>query len=92
MQGGQCFSSTKMPTCGIGVREKENRKGNSDVLKPQSERTQANSATEECILTQTLRIFAFPRIIQVLCSLPEERWPEVRRALLTACGFEQEPG
>jgi mRNA interferase MazF len=25
----------------------------------------------------------------VLCSLPEARWPEVRKALLTACGFEQ---
>ncbi len=23
----------------------------------------------------------------VLCMLPENRWPEVRRALLTACGF-----
>jgi mRNA interferase MazF len=22
-----------------------------------------------------------------LCSLPESRWPEVRRALLIACGF-----
>jgi hypothetical protein len=26
----------------------------------------------------------------VLGSLPEERWPEVRRALLTACGFDQQ--
>ena len=26
----------------------------------------------------------------VLCSLSGERWPEVRRALLTACGFEPE--
>ena len=26
----------------------------------------------------------------VLCSLSEDRWPEVRRALLTACGFDQE--
>jgi mRNA interferase MazF len=24
----------------------------------------------------------------VICALPEERWPEVRRALLIACGFE----
>ena len=24
----------------------------------------------------------------VLCSLPESRWSEVRRALLIACGFE----
>jgi hypothetical protein len=31
------------------------------------------------------------RFGSVLCSLPEERWPEVRRALLTACGFEEEP-
>jgi mRNA interferase MazF len=23
-----------------------------------------------------------------LCSLPQSRWPEVRRALLVACGFE----
>ena len=28
------------------------------------------------------------RIGPVLCSLPESRWPEVRRALLVACGFE----
>jgi len=28
------------------------------------------------------------RIGSVLCSLPESRWPEVRRALLLACGFE----
>ena len=27
------------------------------------------------------------RIGPVLCSLPESRWPEVRRALLVACGF-----
>ena len=27
------------------------------------------------------------RIGSVLCSLPESRWPEVRRALLVACGF-----
>ncbi len=26
----------------------------------------------------------------VLCRLPEGRWPEVRRALLTACGFDPE--
>jgi mRNA interferase MazF len=26
----------------------------------------------------------------VLCTLPEKRWPEVRRALLTACGFREE--
>ena len=33
------------------------------------------------------------RIGAVLCSLPEARWPEVRRALLIACGFaSQEPG
>jgi mRNA interferase MazF len=24
----------------------------------------------------------------VLCVLPDERWPEIRRALLVACGFE----
>jgi Growth inhibitor len=24
----------------------------------------------------------------LLCSLPERRWPEVRNALLLACGFE----
>ena len=28
------------------------------------------------------------RIGATLCSLPESRWPEVRRALLVACGFE----
>jgi mRNA interferase MazF len=28
------------------------------------------------------------RIGTVLCSLPEARWPEVQRALITACGFE----
>ena len=27
------------------------------------------------------------RIGTTLCSLPESRWPEVRRALLVACGF-----
>lgn len=27
------------------------------------------------------------RIGALLCSLPEERWTEVRRALLIACGF-----
>ena len=27
------------------------------------------------------------RIGSLLCSLPENRWPEVRRALLIACGF-----
>ncbi len=30
------------------------------------------------------------RFGSVLCTLSEERWPEVRRALLTACGFDQE--
>jgi mRNA interferase MazF len=28
------------------------------------------------------------RIGAGLCALPESRWPEVRRALLVACGFE----
>ena len=28
------------------------------------------------------------RIGAALCYLPESRWPEVRRALLVACGFE----
>ena len=28
------------------------------------------------------------RIGAQLCTLPESRWPEVRRALLVACGFE----
>jgi len=28
------------------------------------------------------------RIKAPLCTLPESRWPEVRRALLVACGFE----
>ena len=33
------------------------------------------------------------RIGPALCSLPDSRWPEVRRALLVACGFEgQETG
>jgi mRNA interferase MazF len=27
------------------------------------------------------------RIGAVICTLPEERWAEVRRALLTGCGF-----
>jgi mRNA interferase MazF len=26
----------------------------------------------------------------VLCTLSEQHWPEVRRALLTACGFDPE--
>jgi mRNA interferase MazF len=29
------------------------------------------------------------RIGAALCSLPETRWPEVQRALLIACGFDQ---
>jgi mRNA interferase MazF len=28
------------------------------------------------------------RMGAALCSLPQSRWPEVRRALLVACGFE----
>jgi mRNA interferase MazF len=28
------------------------------------------------------------RMGPLLCSLPERRWPEVRNALLLACGFE----
>jgi mRNA interferase MazF len=33
------------------------------------------------------------RMGAVLCALPTTRWPEVRRALLTACGFgDQEAG
>jgi len=33
------------------------------------------------------------RIGPLLCTLPEARWPEVRQALLVACGFEnQEAG
>jgi mRNA interferase MazF len=27
------------------------------------------------------------RIGNVICSLPSERWPEVQRALMIACGF-----
>jgi mRNA interferase MazF len=30
------------------------------------------------------------RIGPLICALPEERWLEVRRALLIACGFEPE--
>jgi mRNA interferase MazF len=30
------------------------------------------------------------RFGSVLCSLPEGRWPEVRIALLAACGFQSE--
>jgi len=29
------------------------------------------------------------RIGGVLCTLPEEKWPEIRRALLVACGFSE---
>ena len=28
------------------------------------------------------------RLGALLCSLPEQRWPEVRHALMIACGFE----
>ena len=28
------------------------------------------------------------RIGNVICSLPEARWPEVQRTLMIACGFE----
>jgi mRNA interferase MazF len=31
------------------------------------------------------------RFGSVLCSLSVERWPEVRQALLTACGFQEAP-
>jgi mRNA interferase MazF len=30
------------------------------------------------------------RIGGVLCTLPEARWPEVQRALMIACGFEDQ--
>lgn len=30
------------------------------------------------------------RFGSVLCTLPEQRWPEARKALLTACGFDQD--
>ena len=30
------------------------------------------------------------RIGAALCTLPDSRWPEVRRALLVACGFDAE--
>jgi mRNA interferase MazF len=30
------------------------------------------------------------RFGSVLCTLPDQRWPEARRALLTACGFDQQ--
>ena len=29
------------------------------------------------------------RLSAVICELPQARWPEVRRALLVACGFEE---
>jgi len=29
------------------------------------------------------------RIGPVICTLPDARWPEVREALLIACGFEE---
>ncbi len=32
------------------------------------------------------------RFGSVLCALSEQRWPEVRKALLTACGFESDAG
>jgi mRNA interferase MazF len=31
------------------------------------------------------------RVGPVICILPEHRWPEVRAALLLACGFQAEP-
>ena len=30
------------------------------------------------------------RFGSALCTLSERRWPEVRRVLLTACGFDQD--
>jgi hypothetical protein len=30
------------------------------------------------------------RFGSLLCNLSEERWPEVRRVLLIACGFDRE--
>lgn len=32
------------------------------------------------------------RFGSVICNLPEKRWPEVRKALLKACGFDAESG
>ena len=32
------------------------------------------------------------RIGPVLCTLPESKWPEIRRALLIACGFSGAAG
>jgi mRNA interferase MazF len=31
------------------------------------------------------------RISTCLCALPEAKWPDVRRALLIACGFGDQP-
>jgi hypothetical protein len=40
--------------------------------------------------TRTLRRLR-DRIGAVICNLPEYRWPEVREAMLVACGFQAEP-
>jgi len=55
MQTGQRHSRKKMPACEISVREKGEPQENSDLLKPQSERTQTKRATDDGILTRLLR-------------------------------------
>ena len=32
------------------------------------------------------------RLGATICTLADERWPEVRRALLVACGFDEDAG
>jgi hypothetical protein len=55
MQTGQRHSRKKMPAYEISVREKGEPQENSDLLKPQSERTQTKRATDDGIHTPLLR-------------------------------------
>jgi mRNA interferase MazF len=51
--------------------------------------TEADGMPAACALNlDHLTLGQRNRFGSVLCRLPERRWPEVRRALLTACGFD----
>jgi mRNA interferase MazF len=52
--------------------------------------TQADGMPVPCALNfDHVSLAQRDRLGPVLCSLPDSRWPEIKSALLTACGFEQ---
>jgi mRNA interferase MazF len=53
--------------------------------------TQADGMPRPCALNfDHVSLAQRSRIGATVCTLPEQRWPEVRRALLVACGFAPE--